>query len=483
MLFRRNIVVPSITLASACSVPHARTTEPPPPAAASATAPAPASEPAPSLLSHVTRRFPAAGARAVCTDPALRLGFASPVSLGSAGAIRIYDARAPGTPVQTIELGAPSFSDEIAGRRFELERPVFVDGADVEIRLRSRGLEPDTTYFVTIDPGVFRAADQTPLEGLPAPADWAFTTRGRPKRERPERVVSLDGSGDFCSLQGALDSLPPDADRHRTISLKNGLYRELVFISGKNRITVRGEDRKRTVIRRANNENLQHKQGSKFRALFSAENVSGLVLENLTLHNPTPQGGSQAEALRVDPGDQVVVRNTDLLSLQDTLLLTGRVYVKDSYIEGNVDFVWGKGAAFFERCELKTVGRAGYVVQARNTTGHGYVFVNSPLSADPGVTGNYLARIQADRFPQSQVAYVGCRLGPHIAPEGWLVTPEGTKATSELRFTEYRSTDLDGRPLDVKRRHPISKQLGAAEAEKLGDPRYVLGGWDPASGE
>ena len=172
------------------------------------------------------------------------------------------------------------------------------------------------------------------------------------------------------------------------------------------------------------------------------------------------------------------MQRADILSLQDTLLWNGRVYARDCYIAGNVDFIWGSGAVLFERCEIKTVGRKGYVVQARNgPTAYGYVFVDSKISADPGITGIVLARIDASVYPGSQVAYVDCEMGSHIAPEGWTIT--GGAAPGTLRFWEYRSKDATGALLDVSRRAAGSRQITAQQALDLRDPATVLGGWNP----
>src|SRR4030095_3314430 len=175
---------------------------------------------------------------------------------------------------------------------------------------------------------------------------------------------------------------------------------------------------------------------------------------------------------------QVIVRHADILSLQDTLLLSGKIYLNDCYVEGNVDFIWGKGTAYFEQCELKTVGRSGYNVQSRNLANYGYVFVDSKLTSDAGIVGNWLGRIEVDRFPQSNVAYVNCQMGNHITPKGWLLT-SGTD-TSQLRFWEYGSTDLAGNVLDVSQRDPISRQLTDIEAAALRDKATVFGGWNPS---
>src|SRR5206468_3054289 len=125
------------------------------------------------------------------------------------------------------------------------------------------------------------------------------------------------------------------------------------------------------------------------------------------------------------------------------------------------DYVWGYGTACFERCELRTM-HDGYIVQARNPAGRsGYIFFDCKLTAAPDVKKCWLARIGTDRFPASQVAFIRCAMGPHILPAGWQVTGE---AGEELRFKEFASTDLDGKPLDVSQRDAAAKQLTPEQA-------------------
>jgi hypothetical protein len=424
--------------------------------------------------------FPAPGAIGVCADAALSLSFDVPVFLGSSGVIRVIGEGDPDFVADEVDLGASGYADRIGGRQFHVPNPVVVEGRFAHVRLHSGALRPGVTYAVTIDAGVFTDAQGHSLGALEDTSAWWFTTRAPAPASPAELVVAADGSGDFCSVQAAFDAIPEGGERPVVVAVRRGTYREIVFVENKSHITLRGEDRSDTVIAYTNNENLQYKRGSKVRALVGFENVSDLVIENLTLKNTTQQGGSQAEALRIDPGERVVVRNANLVSRQDTLLLTGRVFVSNATIEGNVDYVWGKGTAYFDHVEMRTVGRAGWNVQARNPADRfGYVFVDSTLSADPDVTGHLLARIDAVRFPASHVAYVGCRFSPAVAKVGWEITPPGTTHTADIRFWEADSKDLDGKPLDTRERHSASKRLTRAEAEKMRDPKYVLGGWDP----
>jgi pectin methylesterase-like acyl-CoA thioesterase len=422
----------------------------------------------------VVSRFPVTGALGVCSDLPLRLSFGSDVVIGSAGSVRVFAQGAPQTPVAVIDVAAPSFSDTIAGRLTNLVRPVFLDGRDAVLYLRRGALQPNTQYFVTIDAGVFLDSAGAPLAAL-SDGSWTFTTGAAPAFTNP-LVVDREGNGSFCTLQSALEAVPAGNTAPVTIELRRGTYHEIGYVTRKANITLHGEDRTTTVISYPNNDRLN--AGTAARAMLTALDSDGFVVDNLTLFNTTPQGGSQAEALRVR-GARAMLRNGTFKSLQDTLLLEGSVYVADSYIEGNVDFVWGVGAAFFERSEIKIVGRSGVIVQARNgANASGYVFVDSRLTSDPGITGSTLARIDATVYPSSQVAFIQCQMGPHIAAAGWTVTPTGTTATGGLRFWEFGSTDLAGQPLDVSDRHPASRQISAAEAAALRDPVQVLG-WDP----
>ena len=290
--------------------------------------------------------------------------------------------------------------------------------------------------------------------------------------------MALDGSAAFCSVQGALDAIPAANTARVLINVGTGTYHEIVRTTGKSNITLHGSDRKATVIAETNND--RQNPGTALRPLVGIERSSGFVIENLTIHNLTAQGGSQAETLRLQTCDQCVIRDADVISTQDTLLFNGRIYVSNSLIAGNVDFVWGSGTAYFKDCEIKTVGRAGYNVQARNNAAiYGFVFVDCKLTSDPGIAGSMLARVDGAVYPASNVAYLNCELGSHISPVGWLVS--GTTDPSMLRFWEYQSHDPTGALIDVSARLPGSRQLTAEQAAMMRDPSVVLAGWQPSN--
>jgi hypothetical protein len=423
----------------------------------------------------VTELFPPVNGQKVCPDPPLRLTFSAPPTLGSTGKIRVYKVSQPGTAVATVDLGASTFSDTIGGTTFNTTRPAFVDGNEAVIYLPTHALGYGETYYVTVDAGAILrpGGGSVTISGTTA---WRFSTAAAAPSSLASLTVALDGSGDFCSVQGAVDALPANNNAAALITIGVGTYHEIVHFSSKNNVTLHGQDRAGTIIAGTNNNNLNPSTST--RSLVGIDNTTGLIVENLTIHNLTPQGGSQAEALRLQGCDKCVVREANILSLQDTLLWSGRVYAKNCYVEGNVDFVWGKGTAYFDSCEMKTVKIAGFNVQARNPASiYGYVFVNSKLTSDPGITGDSLARIDVSQFPDSNVAYVNCQMGSHIAPTGWTIT--GGAPPSSLRFWEYHSTDPSGNPIDTSKRVAGSTQITAAQAAMMSNPATVLGGWQP----
>jgi len=438
------------------------------------------------LPAHITGVFPAPGATEVCADAQLRIAFAGPTKAGKAGKILVWQTTGPdgGTPVvvDSLDLADGGYTKQVGGKSF-FYWPVVFEGSVATIILHAP-LPIGGTYAVTVDDGVFIDTAGAPLPGIADDSLWTFSTTTTAPSVKPALTVALDGTGDTCTIQGAIDLVPVGNTTPIEITLKAGTYREIVYAASKRFVTLRGEDREKSIIAYANNENCN--KGTASRALVTLAASSDWVIENLTIANQAPllSSNAQAEALHVE-ASRIIVRNANLFSNQDTLLLNGLVYIADSLIKGNVDYVWGTGTAYFERCELRTVARAGYTVQARNpATSYGYVFVDCKLTAEsPNMTGHYLARTNfsdPSGAPACHVAFVNCQMGSHIDPKGWLVAV-GSVDNSQVRFWEYQSTDPTGAPVDVSQRILESKQLDDASAAEMRDATVVLKGWNPRS--
>jgi Pectinesterase/Bacterial Ig-like domain len=424
-------------------------------------------------LANGAMAFPPPNGTGVCPDPPLRITFSGPPKLGTSGKIQVFGST--GAAVATVDMAATAFSDTIGGTTFSTVRPAYVDGNDAVVYLKAHALTYGQTYSVTVDSGAITGPTGTPL-AITDKTTWRFTTVGAPPSKLSSLAVALNGSGQFCSVQGALDALPAGNTNAATITIGVGTYHEIVHFASKNNVTLLGEDRKATIIEGTNNNNMNPSTST--RSLVGVDGSSGLVIDTMTIQNLTPQGGSQAEALRLQSCDKCVIRNTDVISRQDTLLWSGRLYADNCMIAGNTDFIWGTGAAYFNKCEIKTLPPSGWVVQARNPAStYGYVFVDSNLTADPGVTGEGLGRIDDGVYPASHVAYINCTMGSHITPAGWTITGGGS--TSQLRFWEYQSVNPAGAPIDVSKRAAGSTQISASMAQSMRDPAVVLAGWQP----
>jgi polygalacturonase len=315
--------------------------------------------------------------------------------------------------------------------------------------------------------------------------------------EDPTFYVAASGTGDYYSIQRAIDVAPSTG---AVISIAPGTYREVLTVAKPN-ITLRSPyaDPARTVIA------FDNSAGTAGGTLASATvNVlaDDFVAENLTFANdfnatqPQLPEGSQALALRVT-GDRAVFRNTRFLGNQDTLYAgnaectpspgrpcaPSRQYFSKCYIEGNVDFIFGDAKAFFDGCEIHSTSHSiGYITaQSRNEPAQdsAYVFDHCRLTAEPGVANVWLGRPWR---PYARVVFLNTEMGGHIEPAGWREWHPGeTNSLPTAFYAEFKSSGL-GAP--AGRRDPHTKLLTAAEAAGF-DRSHFLGGsdrWDPHAG-
>ena len=430
-----------------------------------------------------TAFFPANTQTGICSDAQLSINFNQTPRLGTTGRIRIY--KADGTLVDTIDLAAATQTRNNGGVNFNYY-PVIINGNTASI-YPHQTLAYNQNYYITIEAGVFTDSTGTPFGGFSDAATFAFTTKtAAPAAGTNVLTVAANNSGDFCTIQGAVDFVPANNAQRVVISVKNGTYTEIIYVpSSKPMITVRGESRAGAIQQYANNNNLNGAVSGSYRTSFGVD-AADFNLETITLHNTTPQGGSQAEAFRTN-GGRTTINTVNLLSYQDTLLTQKSAYVANSYIEGDVDFMWGNGATYYVNSELKSLRDGGYYTQIRNSAAnYGNVYVNCKLTKGAGVTmGNYLGRIDPDDFPYSQVVFLDTQMDTHIAPVGWLFNNPTNAVTAanypNIRYWEYNSTALDGvTPIDCSQRHPISRNscnnpLTQAEVDFYRNPTNVTG--------
>ncbi|MDE6390254.1 MAG: carbohydrate esterase, partial [Duncaniella sp.] len=313
--------------------------------------------------------WPAPGAE-VSPDTRLTICFPSAPTLGSSGVIRIFDAETdtqvdsldlsvPAGPTEPTKLakapytmepynyfaprqtnatcvpGTPSGTAARDTSRYQLTiiggftdgfhfYPVMLSGDTAEIYPHHNLLRYGREYYVTVPASAFTLA-KGKFKGITKKDGWRFRTRPEaPAAERRELTVARDGSGDFLTLQGALDHVPDFSAEPWKIFVRNGDYEELIYFRNKTNLTIEGESREGVYVHYPNNEVFNPHPADvstnewlgtfpSRRAAFAADHCTDLTLKNFTVATTVT---GQAEGL---------------------LLNGGRMYLEDVTIIGSGD--------------------------------------------------------------------------------------------------------------------------------------------------
>ncbi|MCV9388833.1 pectinesterase family protein [Reichenbachiella ulvae] len=291
-------------------------------------------------------------------------------------------------------------------------------------------------------------------------------------------VVAIDGSGDFTTVQDAIDAVPNLRKNETRILIKNGTYKEkLVLAASKTNITFVGEDVNQTILTYDDYASKQNRFGEEVGTSGSSAFYifgDGFTARNITFENSAGPVG-QAVAVRVD-GDKVMFENCRFLGYQDTLYPHGknsRQYYKNCYIEGTVDFIFGWSTAVFEGCEIFSKGESGYLTAASTLeeTAYGFVFIDCKLTGESPKHSVYLGRPWR---PFAQTVFINCEMGEHIKPEGWhnWNKPDAEKTSF---YAEYGSTGPGANP---DARVTWAKELKKNELSNY-TKEEIFGDWKP----
>lgn len=286
-------------------------------------------------------------------------------------------------------------------------------------------------------------------------------------------VVDLKGSGQYTSVQAAINSIPNTNNQQRIIYIKNGTYTEKITITQPH-ITLQGESATGTILSyNATNAS----SGSTTNSASTTVKGDYFQAKNITFRNNAGINAGQAVAF-YNNADKAIYTDVRFLGYQDTVYTpgTGRQYFKNCYIEGTVDFIFGSATALFDQCQIQSLG-SGYVTAASTgaDTPYGYVFLNSRLTSNGAANQSvYLGRPWR---PYSAVTYINTDMGAHIIGAGWDNWRDpANEATA--RYYEYGSK---GAGANNSARVKWAKWLTDAQAKAI-TVQSVLGGsdqWNP----
>jgi len=294
-------------------------------------------------------------------------------------------------------------------------------------------------------------------------------------------TVAQDGSGDFRTIQEAVNAVRDLSQQRVTIHIRKGVYREkLVIPSWKTMIALVGDGEDSTMIvyddysGKANPGGRDAFGKEKFTTYTSYTVLvegSDFSAEHLTIENSAGRVG-QAVALHVE-GDRCVFRHCRLLGNQDTLYAGtegSRQYYQDCFIEGTTDFIFGEATVVFDRCVIRSLINS-YITAAATTPrqAFGFVFLDCRLVADTAARKVFLGRPWR---PHARTVFIRTEMGAQILPAGWdnWRNPENEKTAF---YAEYKSTGVGS---GSGARVGWARQLSDAEAAgyTVGN---ILGDW------
>ena len=279
-------------------------------------------------------------------------------------------------------------------------------------------------------------------------------------------IVARDGTGEFRTVQEAIDVCRAFMDYHKVIFIKKGTYKEKIIIpQWLQNIELLGEDSNETIITYDDHANIKtalYPQGiGTFRTYTIKIEANDITLKNLTIENNSARLG-QAVALHTE-GDRLQFINCRFIGHQDTVY-TGmprtRMLFRGCYICGTTDFIFGPSTAWFEDCTIHCLVNS-YITAASTPqdVAYGYVFNNCKVTVAEGVDKEYLGRPWRD---YGYTLFMNCELPAQIRPEGWHRWEPQREQTA--RYLEYNNR---GAGADRKQRAPWSRELTKKEALKI----------------
>lgn len=298
-----------------------------------------------------------------------------------------------------------------------------------------------------------------------------------------ELTVAQDGSGNFTTIQEAVNAVRDLSQVRVEIYIKPGNYQEkLVIPSWKTKISLIGEDRFTTFISNADYSGkplpFPDPTGRNSTNTFTSYTVlvqgDDFHASGLTIENTAGQVG-QAVAIHIE-GDRVIINNCQILGNQDTIYAAtqnSRQYFIDSYIEGTTDYIFGEATAVFDNCLFKSL-RNSYITAAstRPESKFGFVFRNCALIAAPEVTSMFLGRPWR---PYAKTVFLNTKMESFINPGGW--NNWGSEANEATAF--YAEYNTEG--VDTSQRVSWSHQLTAEESYLYSNENIFAleDNWDP----
>ncbi|KAK7337478.1 hypothetical protein VNO77_18054 [Canavalia gladiata] len=263
-------------------------------------------------------------------------------------------------------------------------------------------------------------------------------------------VVSQDGSGNFTTINAAIDAAPNNtvaSDGYFLIFVTEGEYQEYVSIAkNKKYLMMVGDGINRTIITGDHNVVDNY---TTFNSATFAVVAQGFVAVNITFRNKAGPSKQQAVAVR-NGADMSTFYSCGFEGYQDTLYTHSlRQFYRECDIYGTVDFIFGNAAVVFQTCNMyprlpsskqfNAITAQGRTDPNQNTgtSIHNATIKPAPdLAPSVGTVKTYLGRPWKE---YSRTVYMQSFIDSFIDPSGWHVW-DGNFALNTSYYAEYNNT-------------------------------------------
>ncbi|KAL3613359.1 putative pectinesterase/pectinesterase inhibitor 51 [Castilleja foliolosa] len=293
---------------------------------------------------------------------------------------------------------------------------------------------------------------------------------------------------DFKTVQEAVKAGPENADKRYVIWIKAGVYEETVRVPlEKKNVVFLGDGMGKTVITGSLNV------GQPGMTTYNSATVGvigdGFMASGLTIQNTAGPDAHQAVAFRSD-SDLSIVENCEFLGNQDTLYAHSlRQYYKSCRIQGNVDFIFGNSAAFFQDCLILIAPRQQNPEKGENNavTAHGridpaqstgFVFQNCVINGTDAYMALYYKKPKAHKNflgrpwkEYSRTVFIRCNMEALVVPDGWMPW-SGDFALTTLYYGEFDNT---GPGSGVSKRVNWSSQIPPEHVSSYSVQNFIQG--------
>jgi pectin methylesterase-like acyl-CoA thioesterase len=311
------------------------------------------------------------------------------------------------------------------------------------------GLTLGTTYYVsayaTNSTGTAYGSDVTITTPTAQPDVYKLVKQGG--------TVGTDCN--YTTITAAFLDVPLNYTGHWFIYVAEGTYYEKPLLAaGKINVVLVGQNRDRTILTyddyagnsRTTNGVLSNGTNTSYSVAIDAADFQA---QNITFQNSYDgywpgNVSSQSVALRVN-GDRQSYYNCKMLGFQDTYYtqggLTGpdRLYHNNCYVEGSVDFIFGRDVALFDNCTIYCNRQGGVLTAGATEPGYsyGYVFLNSTIgsiaSGQTGADNKPMTTFYLGRPWQAapKTVYINCYEPATVNAAGWTVMGPNPSLYSE----------------------------------------------------